>query len=1474
MCRKSFKSMACIIVLSVLINVFLTGMIVYAQNNSITNSVKVPELSEINDVVVSADMYVNSDLGNSGNEAVKELTLPIGFEENDDSLTDKETVTVKAKVIRGEEEVDESQKKILFAPPEKVENPAGNVIKENEIKVLNAEGADDKVSRFEFSFIPESTAVYAIRAYGSTIPYIIIRDNEDKDLAMNRQYPEKSDFVALKFQKGQEYKIIVNGLNIEEATEIAITNYKSEAIDLIYNFEDNTYTAEDKASVIVTMAKTPADIYFGILERDILIKAQLYKNGDLIDEIPTIFPDCIRGGMGSPDDNVVQFACNFSKKVEVGEYTIKIDLADIEGNPVTETCEVNLAIGNPVYIYMPFGKVSYNVYEKNKRVYFSDRISNGKFIIQDEEGIVGTISTAGGVSSIDINHDCFSFYMSSDYGNLAENFSRRLYYTSLGTIFINGNLEKDKEYDLEFLSGELEYKTPTKIIATDRLILDNMWFENLTDRSTELEGYAEFENIISAQTDKLKVDLIDAKGNIIASASDYAYASWGAGSQQIKFKFKIDKPVDITNKYFVKIGYLGGMYSNADNFAVYLYKASENNSFSIGTPTVLDIEKAVVKVPSTNYDKSINYDFTLFRKNIFTHTPISKIANAIPDEGGNFILEFPFESDYPILQQGAEYMISYKYTTASNLVTERQTSFSIPTQHIYLGSSSSIAFDPLVMPSKGEVEFSISGYELANGILGADNENINIELVTENEIYGSVKKDTIKRSSTKYRSSSGYNVSYITVTGTMQVTKELIEETQYFVRINGKDYEYFLNSNKQIVNPEFCSIEHSQSTYLFENSLGNNQLGYLLSQIEPLELKCKWVKNISEDMSLVIENKASGEEFDLGKWSRDEVYYDGEYTDLSIKADLSQMDLDELFEAYLKVDETKYSLNKFIKVAKAKEAQSLSVVAANVGSDVITVSLPAYVIFEDFIFDIKDSFDNIKALSVVRGSKREGPNNTTYIDLKVDTSLKPRTYSLRMYNANKVLKAGCSYDLVEESTMPKILYMEGSSPYIINCVNLIEDGVYTADISDDESISMIKSDVPLVKRKGEDVLELHDSSISDVKPGEYSITVKVNGRIFGSWSFNKYSTPDLKASVVAEEWLKAYAKMPFISSNSVNLLINTMCFTKVRYSEALESLQNEEYQLVTESIPYTFKGEDVTKTLYFQFADDSLKESEVITFTAYLQKSPKTISVSAPTENTSYTQGFKILATVENNPTSVWVRLYSIGSSVDYYNYYKTIRLVREADTDDFYYQLPYSDAFILAKAEFYSIDEIGNISDSKTVILKELPKKDNELSEDTVIGSGEISISGYLRPILPSDAPKDWSGFEVEVAGVSSVLTDSGGFFSIEGVEKKDSYTVSIKKKNYLNRKIEIVNGNENIMVGTAENPIEIWVGDIDEDGAINMADIVKVATRFNKIKGDELFDADFDLNKDNAINMTDIMIVAKHFNSIMDNYPEAEIK
>jgi hypothetical protein len=55
----------------------------------------------------------------------------------------------------------------------------------------------------------------------------------------------------------------------------------------------------------------------------------------------------------------------------------------------------------------------------------------------------------------------------------------------------------------------------------------------------------------------------------------------------------------------------------------------------------------------------------------------------------------------------------------------------------------------------------------------------------------------------------------------------------------------------------------------------------------------------------------------------------------------------------------------------------------------------------------------------------------------------------------------------------------------------------------------------------------------------------------------------------------------------------------------------------------------------------------------------------------------------------------------------------------------------------------------------------------------------------------------------------------------------------------------------------------DVNNDGAINMSDVVLIATSFNSVSGNSKYNAKYDLNKDGAINMVDIMLVASKFNT-----------
>ncbi|WP_081926907.1 endo-1,4-beta-xylanase [Pseudobacteroides cellulosolvens] len=55
---------------------------------------------------------------------------------------------------------------------------------------------------------------------------------------------------------------------------------------------------------------------------------------------------------------------------------------------------------------------------------------------------------------------------------------------------------------------------------------------------------------------------------------------------------------------------------------------------------------------------------------------------------------------------------------------------------------------------------------------------------------------------------------------------------------------------------------------------------------------------------------------------------------------------------------------------------------------------------------------------------------------------------------------------------------------------------------------------------------------------------------------------------------------------------------------------------------------------------------------------------------------------------------------------------------------------------------------------------------------------------------------------------------------------------------------------------------GDLNNDGVINMADVILLATKFNSVAGDGKYVASYDLNSDGSINMADVIIIASNFN------------
>ncbi|KNY29266.1 CotH kinase family protein [Pseudobacteroides cellulosolvens] len=59
--------------------------------------------------------------------------------------------------------------------------------------------------------------------------------------------------------------------------------------------------------------------------------------------------------------------------------------------------------------------------------------------------------------------------------------------------------------------------------------------------------------------------------------------------------------------------------------------------------------------------------------------------------------------------------------------------------------------------------------------------------------------------------------------------------------------------------------------------------------------------------------------------------------------------------------------------------------------------------------------------------------------------------------------------------------------------------------------------------------------------------------------------------------------------------------------------------------------------------------------------------------------------------------------------------------------------------------------------------------------------------------------------------------------------------------------------------------IEDINNDGVINMADVILMAGAFNTVRGDSIYNSSCDLNNDGTVNMSDIVIIATKFNVIV---------
>jgi subtilisin family serine protease/peptidoglycan hydrolase-like protein with peptidoglycan-binding domain len=170
-----------------------------------------------------------------------------------------------------------------------------------------------------------------------------------------------------------------------------------------------------------------------------------------------------------------------------------------------------------------------------------------------------------------------------------------------------------------------------------------------------------------------------------------------------------------------------------------------------------------------------------------------------------------------------------------------------------------------------------------------------------------------------------------------------------------------------------------------------------------------------------------------------------------------------------------------------------------------------------------------------------------------------------------------------------------------------------------------------------------------------------------------------------------------------------------------------------------------------------------------------------------------------------------------------------------------------------------------------------NDENTEVILFSGTGKVSGYIAPDLSSTNLFECArqGFKVAIKENSFYysVTDKNGYFEISDIPSGMGYTIEIKKDNYLRREIRNVAIYSDVVIGKSTDPLLIYPGDITingtQDDAINLQDVMNLATAFNSKVGDSTYKSDYDINNDNVVNIADIMAVIKNYNKSTSNYP-----
>ncbi|HEY9060526.1 MAG TPA: glycoside hydrolase family 11 protein [Pseudobacteroides sp.] len=167
----------------------------------------------------------------------------------------------------------------------------------------------------------------------------------------------------------------------------------------------------------------------------------------------------------------------------------------------------------------------------------------------------------------------------------------------------------------------------------------------------------------------------------------------------------------------------------------------------------------------------------------------------------------------------------------------------------------------------------------------------------------------------------------------------------------------------------------------------------------------------------------------------------------------------------------------------------------------------------------------------------------------------------------------------------------------------------------------------------------------------------------------------------------------------------------------------------------------------------------------------------------------------------------------------------------------------------------IGYIEDGNNLVFRNVNFGSGANSfKALVAGSSNTNIqlrlgspTGTLVGTLSVAPTGDWDTYQEQTCNISNAAGVNDLYLVFSGPVNIDWFTFG--------------GGTSPSIIPSTVPSGSSFKGDLNNDGIINMADVIQLATKFNSVTGDGKYVAAYDINNDGAINMADVIAIATYF-------------